>query len=220
MGETGFRTQDLSKELEEQRKRNEDLMWIAEIRAGQRGSFSHIVRKYQKGLLRLTLRFVKDLATAEDVVQEAFMKAYERLDTFEGRSGFRSWLFQIAVNTAKNKLRERRDGHSDIEMVQLSVPAVAEENMQHAALEKLMRTSVDQLPLKQRTALVLRVYEDMSFKEIAEIMDCPYDTAKANYRHALLKLKDEFESEADMRSWNFDEGGLFEVPGKRTEVET
>lgn len=220
MGERGIRAQEIAKELEEQRKRNEDLVWISEIRAGQRGSFSHLVRKYQKGLLRLTLRFVKDLATAEDVVQEAFMKAYERLDSFEGRSSFRSWMFQIAVNTAKNKLRERRDGHSDIESVQISVPAVAEDDLMHGALARLMAKSVELLPLKQRTALVLRVYEDMSFKEIAEIMECPYDTAKANYRHALLKLKDEFENEADMRTWNFDEGFLAEVPVKRTEVET
>lgn len=199
---------------------NEDLQWIGQIRAGQRTSFSHLVRKYQNSLLRVSLRFVKDLATAEDVVQESFMKAYERLDSFEGRASFKSWLFQIAVNTAKNKLRERRDGHSDLDSVQLSIPSVAEESVSHQALSKLIHKAVEELPFRQKTALVLRIFEDMSFKEIAEIMQCPYDTAKANYRHALLKLKDEFEMDTELKHWNFDEGGLMELQKKRTEVET
>lgn len=199
---------------------NEDLQWIQQIRAGQRTSFSHLVRKYQKSLLRVSLRFVKDLATAEDVVQESFMKAYERLDSFEGRASFKSWLFQIAVNTAKNKLRERRDGHSDLDSVQLSIPSVAEETLSHQALSKLIHKAVEELPFRQKTALVLRIFEDLSFKEIAEIMDCPYDTAKANYRHALLKLKDEFEMDTELKLWSFDEGGLMELQKKRTEVET
>lgn len=205
---------------EEFKRRNEDLEWIEQIRKGQRTSFSHLVKKYQKSLLRLSLRFTKDLGTAEDVVQEAFMKAYERLETFEGRASFKSWLFQITVNTAKNKLRERRDGHSDIESVQLSVQAEAETGLRQEALAKLLQKAVDVLPFRQRTALVLRIYEDLSFKEIAEIMGCPYDTAKANYRHALLKLKTEFESDFEMQTWNFDEGGLVEVPKRRMEVET
>lgn len=205
---------------EEFKRRNEDLEWIEQIRKGQRTSFSHLVKKYQKSLLRLSLRFTKDLGTAEDVVQEAFMKAYERLETFEGRASFKSWLFQITVNTAKNKLRERRDGHSDIDSVQLSVQAEAESGLRQEALSKLLQKAVDVLPFRQRTALVLRIYEDLSFKEIAEIMGCPYDTAKANYRHALLKLKTEFESDFEMQTWNFDEGGLVEVPKRRMEVET
>lgn len=199
---------------------NEDLQWVSEIRGGQLTAFSFLVKKYQKSLLRVTLRFVKDLATAEDVVQEAFMKAYERLDSFEGRASFKSWLFQIAVNTAKNKLRERRDGHSDIDTVQLSVAAVAEEGLKQQALAKMIHKAVETLPFRQKTALVLRIYEDLSFKEIAEIMGCPYDTAKANYRHALLKLKEEFELDAELKHWSFDEGGLVELQKKRTEVET
>lgn len=199
---------------------NEDLQWVHEIRAGQRTSFSHLVRKYQKSLLRVTLRFVKDLATAEDVVQESFMKAYERLDSFEGRASFKSWLFQITVNTAKNKLRERRDNHTDLDAVQLSIPAIAEDGLGHQALSKLIHKAVETLPFRQKTALVLRIFEDLSFKEIAEIMGCPYDTAKANYRHALLKLKDEFEFDAELKHWRFDEGGLVEFQKKRTEVET
>lgn len=212
----GERKVSASSELGKQ----EDLVWIAQIRNGDPKAFSHLVKKYQKSLLRVTLRFVKELSTAEDVVQEAFMKAYERLDSFEGRAGFRSWLFQITVNTAKNKLRERRDGHTDLDSVQLSVAAVAEDDLQQQALARLISKAVETLPFRQKTALVLRIYEDLSFKEIAEIMACPYDTAKANYRHALLKLKDEFELDSELKTWNFDEGGLVEFQKKRTEAET
>jgi RNA polymerase sigma-70 factor (ECF subfamily) len=79
---------------------------------------------------------------------------------------------------------------------------------------------VDRLPFKQKTALVLRVYEDMSFAEIAEVMECPYDTAKANYRHALLKLKETFEAQSELRKWTEDVGGFFmELNTKFAEAE-
>ena len=65
----------------------------------------------------------------------------------------------------------------------------------------MLQKEVDRLPFKQKTALILRVYDDMSFAEIAEIMDCPYDTAKANYRHAILKLKDTLNNKSDLQAW-------------------
>lgn len=198
---------------------NEDLKLVGEILKGDRNAFSVIVRKYQKNLLRLTLRFVKDLATAEDTVQETFIKVYEKLDTFQGRSSFRSWLFQIAVNTARNKLRERKDGMVDIENVNLSTRATAEIELSNNALSKLIQSFVETLPERQRMAMELRIYEDLSFKEIAELMGCPYDTAKANYRHALLKLKDHLQSEQHASEWNFEESSLIEQHRKLMEAE-
>jgi RNA polymerase sigma-70 factor, ECF subfamily len=171
---------------------------VQEIKTGNRKAFSEIVKRHQKSLLRMSLRFVKDLDMAEDVVQESFIKSYEKLNAFEGRSSFKSWLFQIAVNTAKNKLRERKRSTTDIDSIQLAVGAVAESSLVHSALSQEIQEEIDKLPTKQRTALILRVYEDLSFKEIADIMECPYDTAKANYRHALMKLKDSFEQKSDM----------------------
>lgn len=155
---------------------------------------------------------------AEDVVQESFIKAFEKLNAFEGRASFKSWLFQIAVNTAKNKLRERRRATTDIDSVQLAVGAVAESSLVHSALSQEIQEEIDKLPTKQRTALILRVYEDLSFKEIADIMECPYDTAKANYRHALMKLKDSFEQKSDMSvSESF--GGFYSEVAQYVEVE-
>jgi RNA polymerase sigma-70 factor (ECF subfamily) len=186
-----------------------DLELIEDVKNGDRASFSELVKRHQRGLLRLSMRFMKDSDSAQDVVQEAFIKAYEKLSLFEGRSSFKSWLYQIAVNTAKNKLRENRRQFSDIDDISIGIDAVAEKNLVHQAVGQLLQKEVDLLPFKQKTALVLRVYEDLSFSEIAEIMQCPYDTAKANYRHALLKLKEIFETKQELRSWTNDIGGIF-----------
>lgn len=197
-----------------------DIELIEEVRKGQRSSFSELVKRHQRGLLRLSMRFMKDADLAQDVVQDAFIKAYEKLNLFEGRASFKSWLYQIAVNTARNKLRESRHDFSNIDDVNLGVSATAESGMVHAAVSEMIQTEVDRLPFKQKTALVLRVYEDMSFAEIAEVMDCPYDTAKANYRHALLKLKETFEAQSELKKWTEDVGGFFmELNTQFAEVE-
>lgn len=186
-----------------------DLQLVEEVRAGHRASFSELVKRHQRGLLRLSVRFMKDLDIAQDVVQEAFIKAYEKLNMFEGRASFKSWLYQITVNTARNKLRENRYDFSDIDDVQLSVAPVAERALVHNAVSDMIQLEVDRLPFKQKTALVLRIYEDMSFAEIAAVMECPYDTAKANYRHALIKLKEVFETQSELKKWTEDVGGFF-----------
>lgn len=186
-----------------------DMQLIEEVRNGQRASYSELVKRHQRGLLRLSMRFMKDMDIAQDVVQDAFIKAYEKLNLFEGRSSFKSWIYQITVNTARNKLRENRYDFTNIDDVHLSVSATAESGLVHAAVSEIIQREVDRLPFKQKTALVLRVYEDMSFAEIAEVMECPYDTAKANYRHALLKLKETFEVRSELRKWTEDVGGFF-----------
>jgi RNA polymerase sigma-70 factor (ECF subfamily) len=197
-----------------------DIELIEEVRKGQRSSFSELVKRHQRGMLRLSMRFMKDMDLAQDVVQDSFIKAFEKLNLFEGRASFKSWLYQITVNTARNKLRENRYDFSSIDDVHLSVSATAENGMVHAAVSEIIQTEVDRLPFKQKTALVLRVYEDMSFAEIAEVMECPYDTAKANYRHALLKLKETFEAQNELRKWTEDVGGFFmELNTKYAEAE-
>lgn len=187
----------------------DDFALVARVREGDRKAFSDLVKRHQKGVLRLAVRFMKDMDAAEDVAQESFIKAYERLASFEGRASFKSWLFQITVNTARNRLRERRDGMTDVDQVPLAVPARAESSLVHGVIVDLIQKHVDTLPFKQRTALVLRIYEDLSFKEIAEIMKCPYDTAKANYRHALLKMKEELSQNQELKSWSFETDNIW-----------
>ncbi|MNJ92569.1 ECF RNA polymerase sigma-E factor [compost metagenome] len=186
-----------------------DLELVEKVKAGDKRSFSELVKRHQRSVLRLSLRFVKDMDVAEDVTQESFIKAYEKLNSFEARASFKSWLFQIAVNTARNKLRDFRRETVDIDNVHLAVDAIAESSLVHGAVADLLQKEVEKLPFKQRTALVLRVYEDLSFNEIANIMECPYDTAKANYRHALMKLRQSFEQQTELKNWTEEVGGFF-----------
>ncbi len=176
-----------------------DIELVSEVKLGNRLAFSALAQRHQRALLRLSLRFTKEQASAEDIVQESFLKAYQKIHLFEGRSSFKSWLFQIALNTARNRYRAmsgRSDSSFDtlnVDDLPLGVDPGAESGMLRADVRSRVRAEVDRLPDRQRMALNLRIFEDMSFKEIAQIMECPYDTAKANYRHALLKLKERIE---------------------------
>lgn len=178
-----------------------DLNVLERVKNGDLNAFSELVLRHQKSLLRLALRVVGDLTAAEDVVQESFIKAYQKLESFEGRSSFKSWLFQITLNTARNKLRGKRMDSVDIDNVQVAVDALSESQMIHTDLEKAIQIEVAKLPNKQRMALTLRVFDDLSFGEIAEIMKCPYDTAKANYRHALIKLRHSISDTSLLNGW-------------------
>jgi RNA polymerase sigma-70 factor (ECF subfamily) len=170
-----------------------DIELVQEVKTGSRGAFSLLVERHQKALLRLSFRFTREQSQAEDIVQESFIKAYQKIHLFEGRSSFKSWLFQIAVNTAKNKLRSNPQEMLNIEEVSLGVDPGAENQMVQTDVRNIIRLEVEKLPDRQKLALKLRIFEDLSFKEIADIMACPYDTAKANYRHALIKLKQSLE---------------------------
>lgn len=197
-----------------------DIELVLAVKNGDRKSFSELVLRHQRSLLRLTLRLSREQALAEDIVQESFIKAYQKIHLFEGRSSFKSWLFQIALNTAKNRFRERMNDAVNIDDVHLGIDAGAENGMVQGDIRKRIRMEVDRLPEKQRMALTLRVFEDLSFKEIAQIMDCPYDTAKANYRHALLKLRERLEKEDGVNQWS-DFEGMFplEMTGTLSEAE-
>jgi len=166
-----------------------DIDLVREIKGGDRSAFSELVTRHQKAIYRLALRFTRDHGTAEDIVQDSFVKAYQALGSFEERSSFKSWLFRIAINTSKNRLRAHGQDDVDIEDVTIAVESRAEEDFEYKETQGFITDMVQKLPERQRLALTLRVFEDLSFQEIAQIMDCPYDTAKANFRHAVLKLK-------------------------------
>lgn len=183
-----------------------DIELVADVKKGSRSAFTELVRRHQRGLLRIVLRLTRELPLAEDIVQETFIKAYEKMDLFEGRSSFKSWLYQVGLNTAKNRFRSRPQEEFTTDVLQGGVDAGAERDLVKGDMARLLRTEVDLLPERQRIAITLRVFEDLSFKEIAQIMNCPYDTAKANYRHALLKLRETFELQmgkgGDLENWN------------------
>lgn len=170
-----------------------DLRLIEEVKQGNQASFAILVERHQRTMMKAALRITRDLTAAEDVVQETFIKAYQKLNSFEGRSSFKSWLYQITLNTARNKIRSYRKENLSIEGLVLSTEGHMEAHLHRASVFEMLKSEIDGLPEKQKQAISLRVFDDLSFKEISEIMDCPYDTAKANYRHALLKLKSKLE---------------------------
>lgn len=173
-----------------------DLELVILVREGQKWAFSELVSRHQKPLIGVIMRFLRSgVAVAEDVAQDAFIKAYQKITTFEGRSSFKSWLYQIALNTARNRFRSRESRETDIEDVSIGVVGGAEDDMLRDGVKAFIRREVALLPERQQMALTLRIFEDLSFKEISEIMGCPYDTAKANYRHGLLKIKERLESQ-------------------------
>lgn len=169
----------------------DDDVMVARILNGETLLFKHIVAKYERSLSRVIGRYFKDNETVRDVLQESFLKAYLHLRTFEGRCSFKNWLFRISVNTAKNKLRSIKQTEN-IDDNEILMPCLTEATIFHEELIEYLKLAVDKLPLKQKQTIELRVFEDLSFKEVAEIMDCPYDTAKANYRHAVMKIRDYF----------------------------
>lgn len=169
----------------------DDDVMIARILGGETILFKHVVAKYERTLSRVIGRYFRDSETVRDVLQESFLKAYLNLDSFEGRCSFKNWLFRISVNTAKNKLRSLRLTEN-IDDTEILIPSITETTIFHDELIEYLKIVVEQLPVKQKQTIELRVFEDLSFKEVAEIMDCPYDTAKANYRHAVMKIREYF----------------------------
>lgn len=178
-----------------------DLELIQDVKNGDKKSFEMLVVRHEKFLMKSIVRMIRDLDAAEDIVQDTFIKAYKRLSLFEGRSSFRSWLYQIALNTARNRFRKHAKESVGTEGMDIAVDTQVENQIIAMDVRSILQGEISKLPDRQRTALNLRIFEDLSFKEIADIMDCPYDTAKANYRHALLKLKERLEGNSMLKTW-------------------
>lgn len=171
-------------------ERDIDRKLVARAQKGDKTAFDLLVRKYQHRVMKLVSRFVRDRGEAEDVTQEAFLKAYRALGGFRGDSAFYTWLYRIAVNTAKNYLESlgRRPPSLDVEIDGLETPEVGEGLHEPASPERLVltdeiattvRRAIEALPPDLRTAVTLREVEGMSYEEIAEIMECPVGTVRS-----------------------------------------
>jgi RNA polymerase sigma-70 factor (ECF subfamily) len=163
---------------------------VLRAKEGDKGAFELLVRLHYQGVYHLAFRFMKDHAGADDVVQDTFVKAHKSLEHFRGESSFKSWLLRIAINTAKNALRstERHRG-SELDEMQLPDRSRGAQRLEKEETLMVLRAAIERLPPRQKLAIELRIFEDMSFQEVADAMECPFDTAKANFRHALMNLK-------------------------------
>ena len=168
-----------------------DQQLVERVQRGDRHAFDLLVAKYQRKLGRLISRFVRDSAEAEDVTQEAFIKAYRALPGFRGESAFYTWLYRIGINTAKNHLlsNKRRAPTStplDAEEAELLEEGdmlrevdTPENELMSKQVVGVVQASLQQLPEDLRSALTLREIEGLSYEEIASVMNCPVGTVRS-----------------------------------------
>jgi len=175
---------------------DEDQELITRTRSGDREAFDALVLKYQKQLYAMLYRMVSNHEDAADLLQKTFIKAFTGLNNFEQRSSFKTWLYQIAINLAKNVYRDRKEQVSIDDVVLRKDPRTLETLIRKENRELLGKALAD-LPEKQRITLLLRVQGDRKFNEIAEIMKCSTVTAKTNYHHAVQKLKKKMGEKID-----------------------
>ena len=179
-------------------KENTDDNLVARAQRGEKAAFELLVRKYQHKVVNLVSRYVSD-ADAQDVAQEAFIKAYRALKGFKGNSAFYTWLYRIAINTAKNHLvaRSRRPASQDIDVAdaelyghteQMSDVETPEASALTEELKRAVITAIAALPAELKTAITLRELEGMSYEEIAESMECPIGTVRSRIFRARAAI--------------------------------
>ena len=167
-----------------------DQLLVEQVQKGDKHAFDLLINKYQHRIVSLVARYVNDQAEALDVAQEAFIKAYRAISNFRGDSAFYTWLYRIAINTAKNWLvaQKRRPPGSDIDAVdaeqydmdsRLKDKGTPENELLREEIRQTVYSTIEQLPEDLRTAIVLREMEGMSYEEIATTMECPIGTVRS-----------------------------------------
>ncbi len=172
-------------------ERDIDLLLVQRVQRGDKKAFDLLVTKYQRKMLRLVLRLVHDQAEAEDIVQDAFIRAYRALPQFRGDAAFYTWLYRIGVNTAKNHLaaqknrprfsldEENEDGETRAHNDALSDNNTPESALASKQIAATVNAAMDGLSEELRTAITLREVESLSYDEIAEMVGCPIGTVRS-----------------------------------------
>ena len=167
-----------------------DELLVERVQKGDKRAFDLLINKYQHRIISLVGRYVSDPAEAMDVAQEAFIKAYRAIERFRGDSAFYTWLYRIAINTAKNYLvaRKRRPPSTDIDAAdaeqydvdsRLKEHGTPENELLREEIKKTVFDAIADLPDDLRTAIMLRELEGMSYEDIAVTMDCPIGTVRS-----------------------------------------
>ena len=167
-----------------------DQLLVERVQKGDKRAFDLLINKYQHRIVSLVARYVSDQAEALDVSQEAFIKAYRAIDRFRGDSAFYTWLYRIAINTAKNWLvaKKRRPPATDIDAAdaeqydiesRLKEQGTPENEMMREEIKRTVFDPIAELPEDLRTAIMLREMEGMSYEDIAVTMDCPIGTVRS-----------------------------------------
>ncbi len=167
-----------------------DQLLVERVQKGDKHAFDLLINKYQHRIISLVSRYVSDHSEAQDVAQEAFIKAYRAMGNFRGDSAFYTWLYRIAINTAKNYLvaQKRRPPASDIDAAdaeqydmesRLKDKGTPEQELMRDEVKRTVYDTIAALPDDLRTAIMLREMEGMSYEDIALTMDCPIGTVRS-----------------------------------------
>jgi RNA polymerase sigma-70 factor (ECF subfamily) len=167
-----------------------DQALIERVQRGDKTAFDVLVRKYQNRVVKVIARYIRDQSEVYDVAQEAFIKAYRALPNFRGDSAFYTWMYRIAINTAKNYLvaQGRRMPNVDIEAQEaeqfegasaLKEYATPEHLLLRDEVESTIYSAIEQLPDDLRTAITLREIDGLSYEDIADAMGCPVGTVRS-----------------------------------------
>ncbi|UXY13764.1 RNA polymerase sigma factor RpoE [Chitiniphilus purpureus] len=203
--------------LEKRTEREVDHELVTRAQAGDKRAFELLVAKYQRRIARLLSRLIRDPAEIEDVTQEAFIKAYRALPSFRGESAFYTWLYRIAINTAKNYLAslgrrpqlsadyEDEDGETLDAAAQIPDFHTPESELANREIVRTVNEVVEALPDELRTAITLREMEGLSYEDIAGVMNCPIGTVRSRIfraREAIsAKLKPLLDVVGKDRRW-------------------
>lgn len=180
-----------------------DRLLVERVQRGDKRAFELLVAKYQRKIFRLLSRLIRDPSEIEDVAQEAFIKAYRALPNFRGDSAFYTWLYRIAINTAKNHLvaqgrraptsteTEVEDAERMDDADQLRDVNTPDSMLLSKQVGEAVNRAIDRLPEDLRTAIVLREIEGLSYEEIAESMNCPIGTVRSRIFRAREAIANE-----------------------------
>ncbi len=177
-----------------------DHALVKRVQKGDKRAFDLLVLKYQHKIISIISRYIKDSAEVYDVSQEAFIKAYRAIGNFRGDSAFYTWIYRIAINTAKNHLvsRGRRPPSSDVDVEdaeyyagsdQLKDVATPEGQLMRDELKAVVDKAIKDLPEDLRTAVTLREMEGLSYEEIADVMECPVGTVRSRIFRARESIE-------------------------------
>ncbi len=170
-----------------------DRALVERFCAGDRSAFDVLVRSHQKGVWRMVRRYIRSDADAADVTQQVFVRAFKSLGSFRGAASVKSWLFRIAINCSLSWIRDHRreqPGATPLEEADVTAEPAGLANINGHQEHARLRAAIAQLPPKQKLVLELRVFDDLAFKDVAELAECSENTAKVNFHYAVKRLRE------------------------------